>query len=57
MNWKKYQVGFKLGKNLVHQTRYFKLENWKNTVQIDRGNTLKVALAHIIKDHKTVNTV
>ena len=32
----KYPVGFKLGKNPVHQTRYFKLENWKNPVQIDR---------------------
>ena len=40
MNWKKYPVGFKLGKkNPVHQTRYFKLENWKNPVQIDRGFT------------------
>ena len=24
-------------KNPVRQTRYFKLENWKNPVQIDRG--------------------
>jgi hypothetical protein len=37
LNWKKYPVGFKLGKNPVHQTRYFKLENLKNPVQIDRG--------------------
>jgi hypothetical protein len=28
-NWKK---------NPVHQTRYFKLENWKIPVQIGRGN-------------------
>ena len=34
---KKYPVGFKLGKKPVHQTRYFKLENWKNPIQIDRG--------------------
>jgi hypothetical protein len=27
-------------KNPVHQTRYFKLENWKNPVQIDRGIAL-----------------
>ena len=37
LNWKKYPVGFKLGKNPVHQTQYFKPENWKNPVQIDRG--------------------
>ena len=37
LNWKKYPVGFKLGKNPVHQTRYFKQENWKNPAQIDRG--------------------
>ena len=24
-------------KNTVHETKYFKLENWKNPVQIDRG--------------------
>ena len=30
LNWKKYPVGFKLGKIPVHLTRYFKLENWKN---------------------------
>jgi hypothetical protein len=41
LNWKKYPVGFKLGKNQVHQTRYFKPENWKNPVQIDRGQMLK----------------
>ena len=29
-----------LGKNPVHQTRYFKLENCKNQVQIDRGHGL-----------------
>jgi hypothetical protein len=30
LNWKKNPVGFKLGKkNPVHQTGYFKLENWK----------------------------
>ena len=28
------------GKNPVHQTRYFKLEKWKNPVQIDRGGSL-----------------
>ena len=42
LNWKKYPVGFKLGKNPVHQTRYFKLENWKNPVQIDRGKVRRV---------------
>jgi len=25
----------------VHQTQYFKLENWKNPVQIDRGYLLR----------------
>ena len=25
-------------KNPLHQTQYFKLENWKNPVQIDRGS-------------------
>ena len=25
-------------KNPVRQTRYFKMENWKNLVQIDRGS-------------------
>jgi hypothetical protein len=28
------------GKNPVHKTKYFKLENWKNPVQIDRGKGL-----------------
>ena len=43
LNWKKYPVGFKLGKNPVHQTQYFKLENWKNPVQIDMGYTSKLS--------------
>ena len=30
------KIQFKLGKNPVYQTRYFKLENCKNQVQIDR---------------------
>ena len=30
------KIQFKLGKNPFHQTRYFKLENCKNKVQIDR---------------------
>ena len=34
LNWKKYPVGFKLGKNPVHQTVYFKLENCKNPGRI-----------------------
>jgi hypothetical protein len=32
------EIQFKLGKNPVHQTRNFILENVKNQVQIDRGN-------------------
>ena len=31
------KIQYELGKNPVHQTRYFKLENFKNQVQIDRG--------------------
>ena len=30
------KIQFKLEKNPVHQTQYFKLENCKNRVQIDR---------------------
>jgi hypothetical protein len=37
LNWKKYSVHFELHFFPVNQTRYFKLENWKNQVQIDRG--------------------
>ena len=37
LNWKKHPVVFKLGKDPVYQTQYFKLENWSNLVQIDRG--------------------
>ena len=32
---------FKMGKNPVHQTWYFKLENCKNQVQIDRGSVFQ----------------
>ena len=32
------KIQFKLGKHPVHQTRYFKKENCKNQVQIDRGS-------------------
>jgi hypothetical protein len=31
------KIQFQLGKNPVYETRYFKLENCKNQVQIDRG--------------------
>ena len=31
------KIQLKLGKNPIHQTRNFKLENVKNQVQIDRG--------------------
>ena len=35
LKWKRYPIGFKLGKNPVHQNRYFKLESLNNPVQID----------------------
>ena len=34
--------GFKLGKNPVYQTRKFKLENFKNQLQIDKGTGLQL---------------
>ena len=33
---------FHLEKNPVYQTQYFKLENWKNQVKIDRGSMLLI---------------
>jgi hypothetical protein len=36
LNRKKYPVGCKLELNPVHQTHYFKLENLKIPVQIDK---------------------
>jgi hypothetical protein len=35
-------------KNPVYQTRYFKLENWKNPVQIDRGGGLPKKVAFLV---------
>ena len=47
-------------KNPVHHTQYFKLENWKNPVQIDRGITLivcQVASATILFDLVRCTTI
>ena len=42
------KIQFKLGKNPVHQTRYFTLENCKNQVQIDRRNDLRLVRSSAI---------
>ena len=47
----------KLEKNQVHQTRYFKLENVKNQVQIDMGSGSQmggIVLLIVINETKSV---
>ena len=54
------KIQFKLEKNPVHQTQYFELENWKNPVQIDKGNSFQRpwrmdTLSNIVKIDYKVN--